>query len=101
LYIYRARGGFLVLDTISSCPFTLGLHRKNSTKEDIPFSCTAARLPATLHELMNQSVVQREGTISKPGEPAGDSNGSIGAVNIDSVVDILEWELPAVINDWL
>ena len=29
------------------------------------------------------------------------SNGSIGAVTIDIVADILEWEFLAVINDWL
>ena len=39
--------------------------------------------------------------MSKPGKSAGGSNGSIGAVTIDIVADILEWELLAVINDWL
>jgi hypothetical protein len=39
--------------------------------------------------------------MSKPGKSAGGSNGSIGAVTIDSVADILERELQPVITDWL
>jgi hypothetical protein len=39
--------------------------------------------------------------MSKPGKSAGGSNGSIGAVTIDSVADILERELQSVITDWL
>ena len=39
--------------------------------------------------------------MSKPGKSAGDSNGSIFAVTIESVADILERELQAVITDWL
>ena len=39
--------------------------------------------------------------MSKPGKSAGDSNGSVAAVAIGSVADILEHELESVIMDWL
>jgi hypothetical protein len=39
--------------------------------------------------------------MSRPVKSAGGSNGSIGAVTIDSVADILEREVQTVIKDWL
>jgi hypothetical protein len=44
---------------------------------------------------MNQSGVQRKSVMSKPGKSAG---GSIGAVTVNSVADILERELQSVIT---
>src|ERR1700732_2632932 len=39
--------------------------------------------------------------MSKTGKSAAGSNGSIGAVTIERVADILERELQPVITDWL
>src|ERR1700730_8243805 len=55
----------------------------------------------TLHKIDESEWCAKGGQMAKPGKSVGGSNGSIGAVTIDIVADILEWELLAVINDWL